>query len=87
MLLLLPQTWHAALPVTREKLPAAHSTQPFAATPAHPALHRHAETFVCFVLVWLEFAGHGVHWLELCLSANVPAGHGKHGAELCQYGR
>ena len=65
----------------------AHSTQPFAATPAHPALHRHTEMFVWFVLSCHEFAGHGVHWLMLCLSANVPGGHGKHGEDrfACEY--
>jgi len=43
--------------------------------------------FVWFVLSCHEFAGHGVHWLMLCLSANVPGGHGKHGKELlaCVY--
>lgn len=81
MSLLFLQIWHTALSFTAVKVPAAHSTHPLAATPAQPALHRHAEMFVCFVLVCHEFAGHGVHWLILCSSANVPAGHGEHAVD------
>ena len=68
---------HDLLSRTAEVL-TAHSTHPLTLSPAHPALHRHTEMFVCNGLSAQEFAGHGVHWLMLNWSVYVPGGHPQH---------
>jgi hypothetical protein len=68
---------HALQSRTAEVL-TAHSTHPLTLSPAHPALHRHTEMFVCNGLSAQEFAGHAVHWLMLNWSVYVPGGHPQH---------
>ena len=61
--------WHAALPGAALKVPSAQGTHWPSTGPVKPLSHTQAEILTCFVLLWAEFAGHGVHWLELNLSA------------------
>ena len=64
-----PHFVHAALPGADLKVPSAQGTHWPSTGPVKPLSHTQAEILTCLVLLWAEFAGHGVHWLELKLSA------------------